>query len=226
MITNLSLPTVLIAAAIDSINPCAIGVLVFMMTFLSSMEGARKKILTLGGLYILVVYICYFLAGITLVKGLSSFDIAAKIYTILGFLVIALGIADVIDGLTKNPKPLLSIPSRVSPKIKSYISKATVPAVMALGAIVSLFELPCTGGVYIAITGMLARQAFNIQAIELLALYNFIFVLPLLIIMLLAAFGLSSDKIEAWRKKNRTWMRFFVGLGMVALGILMITKTV
>lgn len=226
MISNLSLPTVVVAALIDSINPCAIGVLVFMIVFLSSLEGARKKIFVLGLIYIAVVYITYLLAGIVLTRILAGITIINTIYTILGYIVIGLGLVDIVDGLTQNPKPLLSIPNRASPKIKELMTKATIPAVMALGVMVSLFELPCTGGVYIAITGLIARNGFDLHAVELLALYNFIFVLPLLIIMLLAVFGLSSDTIENWRKKNRSWMRLIIGVGMVLLGIVMVSKLI
>ena len=69
---------------------------------------------------------------------------------------------------------------------------------------------------------MLAKIGFDPTVISYLLLYNFIFVLPLLVILLLVYFGLSAKKVEGWRKKNRKWMRLITGLIMVGLGILLI----
>jgi cytochrome c biogenesis protein CcdA len=223
---NLSIITIITTAAVDSINPCAIGVLVFMITFLASLKGSRKKILTIGFTYIFVVFLCYFAAGLGLMRILSALTFMESIYRFLGVIVLIVGILEMRDALSKEYKPLLAIPKKASPKIKKYIHKATIPAAIVLGGLVSLFELPCTGGVYIAILGMLSRTDFSAQSIFYLAVYNFVFVLPLIIILLLSAFGLSSEKIDKWRKSNRRKMRLFIGISLIILSILMITDTI
>lgn len=223
---NLSLVTIISAAAIDSINPCAIGVLVFLVTFLASIKGSRKKIFTIGFTYIFIVFLCYFFAGIGLMKILSSIPFLDIIYKVIGGLVFLAGALELKDGITNSKKPLLAIPKSASPKIKKYIHRATVPAAVVLGGLVALFELPCTGGVYIAILGMLSRSELTARGVGYLALYNFIFVLPLIIILLLTGFGLSSEKVEKWRKSNRGFMRILIGVSMLALGILMLTETI
>jgi len=86
-----------------------------------------------------------------------------------------------------------------------------------LGIFVVLVELPCTGAPYFAILGLLSQGSYA-QAIPLLLLYNFIFVLPLLIVIAIAYFGTTSEQLEAWRKKNRAFMRLAVGLFLIALG--------
>ena len=53
-----TLGTVVITAAIDAINPCAIGVLILMISVLLSAKKSTKKLLLLGGLYILSI--CFF----------------------------------------------------------------------------------------------------------------------------------------------------------------------
>ncbi len=223
---NISLITIITTAAVDSINPCAIGVLVFMITFLASIKGSRKKILSIGFTYITVVYLCYFAAGLGLMKILSSLDFMETIYRFLGIIVLIVGLLELRDALAKDYKPLLAIPKSASPKIKKYIHKATIPAAIILGGLVSLFELPCTGGVYIAILGMLSRTDFSAKSVTYLAIYNFVFVLPLIIILLLSAFGLSSEKIEEWRKQNRKKMRLFIGISLIVLSILMLFDTI
>ena len=223
--SELSIFTILGAAAVDSINPCAIGVLVFLLTFLMSIKGSRSKILSIGLTYILVVYISYFAAGLGLMRILSSITFLEYVYKAAAILLLVAGVLDIKDGLTKSEKPLLSIPKSASPKIKKYIYKATVPAAIILGVLVALFELPCTGGVYIAILSILSKEGITGQGIWLLALYNFIFVLPLLVILVLVTFGLSSEKVEKWRKGNRNTMRIVLGITMILLGILMLSNT-
>ena len=91
-----------------------------------------------------------------------------------------------------------------------------------LGFLVSLFELPCTGGVYLAILGMLAKKETYVSALMYLALYNFIFVLPLAVILLLFWKGVSADKMEKWRKKERKWMKLVIGIALVFIGVWML----
>jgi cytochrome c biogenesis protein CcdA len=223
--SDLSIITIISAAAIDSINPCAIGVLVFMLTFLFSMKGSRGRIVAIGLTYITVVYLAYFGAGLGLIRILSEMTFLEYIYKGAAVVLLIAGVLDIKDGLTKNKKPLLAIPASASPKIKKYIQKATVPAAVVLGGLVALFELPCTGGVYIAILSILSREGLTSSGIWLLALYNFVFVLPLLIILLLVTFGLSSEKVQAWQKENKNLMRLALGIGMIVLAILMLSNT-
>lgn len=223
---NLTLWLIISAAATDSINPCAIGVLVFMITFLAGLKGSKKKILGIGLTYISIVYLSYFLAGLGLLEILEIIPFLEIIYRVIGGLLIIGGIIDIYDGITKNKKPLLSIPSKTSPTIKKYIKKATIPAAIILGGLVSLFELPCTGGVYFAILGVISKTDYGLRGIAYLALYNFIFILPLLILLFLAVFGLSPEKLSEWRKKNRNYMRIIVGASMMILGILMVSNVI
>jgi cytochrome c biogenesis protein CcdA len=56
-----------------------------------------------------------------------------------------------------------------------------------------------------------------------LLLYNFIFVLPLLAILLIVAFGLSPETVNSWRLENRRMLRFVIGLAMIAIGAIMLS---
>src|SRR3990172_4775891 len=64
-----SLPTVVTvlgAAAIDSINPCAIGVLILMISVMLSQKHSVRRMLLLGGFYILAIFLTYLAAGLGL----------------------------------------------------------------------------------------------------------------------------------------------------------------
>lgn len=60
---EITLASVLVAAAIDSINPCAFAVLVVLLAYLTSLAD-RKRLLQVGFAYIGTVFIVYLLSGI------------------------------------------------------------------------------------------------------------------------------------------------------------------
>ncbi len=222
MIFGLTWFTVIITALVDSINPCAIGVLILMISTLLALSHDRIKMLSVGIIYLLAVYITYFLAGIGLLLFIQRFNLAEPLGIFVGILVILMGFLEVKDFFWYGRGITLSIPVSQSRKIEKYVKKVTIPGAIFLGIFVAAVELPCTGGPYLAITTLLARQPFNFEAILLLLIYNLIFVLPLIVILLLVYFGMSAKKLERLRKEKRGWMRLFIGLVMIALGILLI----
>jgi cytochrome c biogenesis protein CcdA len=56
----------------------------------------------------------------------------------------------------------------------------------------------------------------------LLLLYNFFFVLPLIIILLCVHSGTETKQFEAWREKYRGYMRLAIGFLLIGLGVWMI----
>ena len=99
--------------------------------------------------------------------------------------------------------------------------KITLPGVIILGIFVAGVELPCTGAPYLAIL-LLLSQNFDFAAFLMLVLYNIIFVLPLIIILLLVYFGVKVQNIKRWKMKNRAYMRLATGLTLIFLGWLLI----
>ena len=90
-------------------------------------------------------------------------------------------------------------------------------SIVGIGGFVAMVELPCTGGPYLAITALLARS-FDLRAFLYLVVYNVIFVLPLVAILVLIAFGSSTRTLKRWRQTNRRWMNLSMGTLMVGLG--------
>ena len=67
--------------------------------------------------------------------------------------------------------------------IARWMHKATTPSAFVAGLLVSTVEVPCTGGIYLAILGMLASKTSFMQGFTYLLVYNVTFVLPLIIIL-------------------------------------------
>lgn len=223
MIDVPTLSVVLISAAIDSINPCAIGVLILMVSVVLQGKGSTWRLLTLGGLYIFAIFLTYLLAGLGLVYFLSNIPLYVSEYLALGVgaFVIMAGLLEIKDFYWYGQGFSLQIPPYFADKIHKFSKNVTIPGVILLGAFIAAVELPCTGAPYLAIITLLSLN-FDFYAFLLLLLYNVVFVLPLVIILLLVAAGIQVNKVHAWKEGNKSYMRFAIGLMLIALGWLLI----
>jgi len=177
-----NLGTVIVTALIDSINPCAIGVLILMVSVVLGSGKSIKRMLFLGGLYIFSVFIVYLLAGFGLLFFLSNLPLALTEYLSIGvgLLIIIAGLVEIKDYFWYGRGFSLAIPGYFAKKLHNYASRTTIPGIILLGAFVSAVELPCTGAPYLAIITLLS-QYFDFNALLLLIFYNIIFVLPLIV---------------------------------------------
>ena len=210
-------------AAIDSINPCAIGVLILMISVVLSGKGTVGRMLLLGGLYIFAVFLTYLIAGLGLIYFLASIPLFVTEYLsiIVGSFIILAGLVEVKDFFWYGRGFSLGIPVVFTKKIHQLSQNLTVPGVILLGSFVAGVELPCTGAPYLAIITILSLN-FNATAFVLLVLYNIIFVAPLLIILILVALGVKIQHVKRWKQESRGYMRLFIGLLLIALGWLLI----
>ena len=226
MLSEIHLPTlgvVLGSAAIDSINPCAIGVLILMLSMILTQKQSAGKMLLLGGLYIFSVFTTYLIAGLGLVYFLSSIPLWVTEYLSIsvGSLVVLFGLVEIKDYFWYGRGFSLGIPPQFIKKIHELAKNVSIPGVILTGVFVAGVELPCTGAPYLAIITILSVN-FNALAFLLLVLYNIVFVLPLVVILILVAGGVRLHVVKAWKQETRGLMRLMIGLLLVGLGWLLI----
>lgn len=215
--SKVSLPLVAGAAFIDSINPCAVAVLLFLIAFLLAIKMPKKRMLLIGGIYILTIMTVYIAAGFGLLRFIGYFNLHYLAnYVAAAFLIIA-GLISVKDFWWYGKGISLKIPDHIKPRVEKYLTKATIPSVIIAGVVVAAVELPCTGEVYLGILSLMSKEATFASSVFYLILYNIIFVLPLVVILLLSAAGLNVERIEQIRFERRKWLRLFLGLGMLLL---------
>ena len=213
---KLTLGVVIVSALIDSINPCAFGVLLFLMAVLLSM-GSAKRALKSGMIYTSVIFLVYLAAGFGIMRLITSFSILDNVKIFAGVIVLIGGIIELKDFFWEGKGFSLKIPAGVKPKLEKYVHKGTLPALIVLGALVALVELPCTGGIYLAILSMISEH--GTLGIFYLLLYNFIFVLPLIVITYAIYRGVKVEGINVWVQRNKRFMRLAAGLIMVFLAM-------
>ncbi|MBI1957279.1 MAG: hypothetical protein HYS44_02375 [Candidatus Niyogibacteria bacterium] len=228
---ELTLGVVIVAALLDSINPCVLGVLIFLIAFMRRFFRNARKMLLGGLLYTAVVYLTYLALGLGILQATLSIGIATGVYWAAALIAIVAGLLEIKDYFWYGKGFSLQMIPGASERIRRYTAwieslEGRHPVVLygvtaALGVFVVLVELPCTGAPYLVILGLLAKGAYA-SAVPLLLFYNFIFILPLLVILALAYFGVASERLERWRSQHREWMRLAVGIFLLCLGFYMI----
>ncbi|MGD8566341.1 MAG: MopE-related protein, partial [Candidatus Bathyarchaeota archaeon] len=218
---DLSIVTLTLAAFVDAISPCSIAILVFLIGARVLVADRKKRALKVGLAFCLSIYIAYFLFGL----GLFTVVQFSGFTNIFGFLVsliaFSVGILYLRDVFSKNQDRFkMEVPNKLKPLLMKMLKGVTSPVgAFLMGFVVCLFELPCTGGPYLFILGQLADSATRISAIPLLLYYNFIFVLPLLVIsVLLYSNRFSIGKVRGWNDEHKGLLRLIGGVTMIFLG--------
>jgi len=228
-VKSITIATVIGAALVDSINPCAIAVLLILLSALMTSGNAGKAIRT-GLAFIASIYIVYFLFGLGILALFKEFFTvlaggSGLIQLAVGILAIIIGIANIKDFISYGSGGfVMEIPRRWRPRMKSILSKAMTPlGAFSIGFLVSLFELPCTGGPYFFILGHLADKVTYASVIPILLLYNLVFILPLIAISLLLYFGkMKTENADEWKDRNLRKLHLATGFIMILLGLMVI----
>lgn len=240
-------PLAVIAAGLfDGINPCAFTVLIFFISFLTLMGYKKKDLLFIGLTFILAVFLTYLAIGLGLFRGfyeLKHFYSFLKItyygIAVFCFILAYLNLQDFFeyrktkstDSLkVKLPKPvrsrinaIISVCYRKDPNEHFGIKAGLIGATFIVGFLVSLLEAVCTGQVYLpTIVFILKEPALRLRALSYLLLYNFMFVFPLLLILLFAVLGVSSKKIEEFFRGRIALIKIVMFILFLGLGIFLI----
>lgn len=217
---KLTVGAVMSAAAVDAINPCAFAVLIILMTTILATR-AKKRALFAGLAFTLSIYISYLFMGIGLYSAIQAAGLTHTFYAVVAALAILVGLFNLKDYLWYGKWFIMEVPLSWRPKLKSLIRGVTsVPGAFLVGFAVSLFLLPCTSGPYIVILGLLAKVATRNYAFALLLIYNFIFVLPMLVITGAIYLGFTTtEEAEAWRTRRLKALHLIAGIIILLLGI-------
>ena len=219
-------PVLIISAAIDSINPCAFSVLLLTIAFLVNLGKDRSRILKIGGIYISGIFVMYVMIGLGMIRALDFFNVPHFAAKIGATLVILFGSIEVLGALIPRFPIKFGIPKRAHPILAKFIEKGSIPAAFILGVLVSVFEFPCTGGPYLTVLGLLRDKDFilgnYLRGAGYLIIYNVIFILPLIIMLLLASEKNLLEKVQMWKKEKMKSLNLWIGIIMILLGVVIL----
>jgi glutaredoxin len=213
-------------ALVDAINPCALAVLLLLLTVVLSEHPDRpRRALASGLLFSAAVFLAYYGIGTLIVLGFRSAASlaglsATGLYPLLGAVAILLGLLNLKDWLWHGAGGFVfEVPISWRPRMRRHIVRVASPmGAFAVGFVVSLFLLPCTSGPYVVAGGLLAEMPWP-TALAYLGVYNCVFVLPMVAITL-AVYGgfVSVERLAGWRERNVERLHLVAGLVLLTLG--------
>ena len=115
------LPVITAGALLDSINPCAISVLLLTLGFLISLEKSHREVLVIAGSYILGIFITYILIGLGVLQALSFFGIPRAITKFGALILICTGVLGLLDRLIPDFPVKLQIPQSAKPGLAGLL---------------------------------------------------------------------------------------------------------
>jgi cytochrome c biogenesis protein CcdA/thiol-disulfide isomerase/thioredoxin len=213
---------VLGAGLVDGINPCAFTTLILFISYLTLTGRKGWEIIITGLAFTLGVFIVYVALGMGLFRVLEAIPffqgtmsvLRTVIFTLTGVLCLVLAVVAFQDFLKARKGDTKEMALRLPDKLRLQINRvirtgarrrAFVPAAFVTGLLVSLIELACTGQVYWpTIVFVMQVPELRTCAVLYLLLYNLAFILPLVIVFVLAYLGVTTaDRLGRFLRR---WM--------------------
>lgn len=227
---DMALPIIAIVMGfIDGINPCAMWVLLFLISMLIGMKD-RKKMFILGGVFLLTSAFIYFLimlAWLNIAVVVTKIDIIRFIIAVIALLG---GIYNLYS-LSKTKETGCNVTTKkdrqkILERIKKFTSEKSlilsVVGVIALAISVNLIELACSAGLPVMFTQILAiNNLSEIQYISYIILYILFFLIDDLIIFIIAV---TSMKVSGMSVKYGKISKLIGAILLILIGILLIFK--
>jgi cytochrome c biogenesis protein CcdA len=224
---QITLPTVILAGFVDGINPCAFTVLLLFITALlatvqagqQSVNATRLRLIGMGAIYIGAIFFTYLALGVGLLGTLDFFTrqhVPARLGALFAIL---FGLWMLKDYFLPDAGWRLQAPGKVGAIARQSARKATIPALVAGGFLIGLCTVPCSGAVYLGVLSLLALQPTALMGYSYLVLYNVVFVLPLVAILIAASARPTLNRLAHWNLHHKEWVRLALGGGVVVMGL-------
>lgn len=225
---------IVVLGLIDGINPCAIATMIFLISFLAAQKRSRHDILVIGMSYTATVFVTYTLIGLVAFEFLTVLQQTTIISNIIKWSAVLLagsvGIISFVDAYNfKKTSSTKSIKLQLPDVLKKQIHKVIngnlkqsnlVHGAIVTGFIVTVLETFCTGQTYLpAIQGMVKTEGLRIEGWIRLLFYNFLFVLPLLLVMIAAYFGLTWNRLAKETQSHMVLLKVILGTVMTLLAV-------
>jgi len=228
--SRLALPLfTVVIALLDSINPCAFFVLIFLLSLLTHLSSSKKMLLT-GGTFVFFSAVMYFLFMSAWLNLFYFTRTVRLITTIAGIVAVCMALVNIKDFLFFKIGFSLSIPEVkrqvLFNRMRALVALDKVPAMVAGSAVLAIganfYELLCTTGFPMVYTKVLTLRKMRMAEYYFyLTMYNIIYVLPLLVIVVGFALTLGSRKMTEWQGRI---LKLASGIMMLSLGIVLIVN--
>ncbi len=214
--------TTFVLGFFDSLNVCSITVLIFLIIYLLSI-GSLKKAFKLGLIYTIVIYIFYFLFMLILSSVIGMLILTYGIYIRWLILIISLGVGLLLikDFFFYGKGITIGVPKSVKPLLEKHLKKATIISAIVFALLASIVELPCTAVFPLIFSTILAENMiFGVQRLFWIALYNLIYVIPLLIVVFGTYFSwIKIEDVDKKMQKHKKLLKLIAGILLLLIAL-------
>jgi cytochrome c biogenesis protein CcdA len=228
--------SIVAAALVDAINPCAIATIIFLVSFLATQKRKRTEVLAVGLAFSATVFATYLLLGVGAFKVITMLDQYFWVSRVIKWSAVTLagivGILSLVDALRYNKSGdakdiKLQLPKSVKLRIHKIITENMKGGRLLIGTVVTgflvtLLEAVCTGQVYLPTIVLMTRSSDGSMKLIgwlYLIMYNFIFVVPLLAVMVAAYYGMKWTDLSKMMQKRMTLVKLLLGFAMIGLAL-------
>lgn len=222
--------TTSIIAFVDGFNPCSLWLITFLLGIVIH-SNSRKKILTVGGTFLLVTGVAYALFMAGLLNIFLYVNYLNWIQLVVAGVALIFAIVNIKDYFWYKKGVSFTIPDKFKPKLfknmrhvmnpkNSLMATVAGTTILALGVV--LVELPCTAGFPLIWTNMMAQQQIQgLTFLILLGIYMLIYMLDELIVVGGVFWTMRMTRFE---EKHGRILKLIGGMIMLALGVVMATN--
>lgn len=230
---KVSLPIIaVVLGLVDGFNPCAMWILIFLITMLFNMKD-RKKMWILGLTFILtsgIVYLMFMLAWLNLATFISKIAFIRLLIAVIALVVGLINVYKYIDSLKKKDEGCDVVDKKDRKKIMEKIISIThekkfiiaLLGIMVLAASVNIIELMCSIGIPLLFTQILAMNNLSTFSYMIyMFIYIFFFLIDDIVIFVISMVTL---KVTGLSTKYTKYSHLVGGIIMLIIGLLLIIK--
>jgi glutaredoxin len=229
-VRDLGLPLfTIVMGLLDGFNPCAMWVLLFLLSLLVNLHD-RRKMAIIAGTFVGMSGLLYFAfmaawLNVFLLIGLSR---AAQIA--LGGIAFFIGAINVKDFFAWRRGLSLAIPDSAKPGLYARVRRilqaenlaGALAGIVVLAGLVNTIELLCTAGFPAVYTQILTLQQLPMwKYYGYLGLYNLAYILDDSLMVTIAVVTLSRRKMQ---ERAGRWLKLTGGLVMAGLGVVLLLQ--
>jgi cytochrome c biogenesis protein CcdA len=223
----LLLTSIIILALIDSLNPSTVAAQVLLLALKKPVSRVISFILGTFVMYIAFGFVIIFILGEP-IKGFF-YELGSTDYLIL----LAIGIALIAVGTILGLKRYIGKEGRS--KSEGYVKKAMAPMMAMLktlnpvhtfffGMASTAFDLPTSAFYFVALASLLEAGVGPFETTSLLILYNLLYILPLIVILLIymIARDRSGPLMNRINKLIGEWSGRLVISILICIGVILV----
>lgn len=219
----------IVVGLVDGFNPCAMWVLLFLLSLLVNLKD-RKKMFAIAGVFVLISGIAYFIFMAFWLEVYIFLGVMRPIQIALGLMALVIGTIHVKDFFAFKKGVSLSIPDSAKSKINVHMRKiitaetlwAAILGASVLAVMVNVLEMLCTLGLPTLYTNILESYGYpRWKDYAYIGLYNVAYMFDDSIMVIIAIVTLGKRRLE---EKEGRWLKLVSGTLIAGIGLLMLLK--